>query len=84
MNVTAHSIAITHRLELTNRELELLNNFLSYGSLLDYLKGITPNSYNGGVTREEMTSFINSLKAAVLSSAASVNRIAKEHKLVRV
>ena len=71
-------IEVTARLLLSARDLELLNNFLSYDGLSAYVKSIAPNSYEGGVSLEEMRSFVESLKATVETAKDNVNEMVKK------
>lgn len=51
------------RLKFSPREIDLLVNLLSY-DIEAYVNKITPNSYEGGVSKEQMMKFVNELKAS--------------------
>lgn len=70
-------IEVTMRLLLSAREVELLNNFLSYDGLQAYIKSIAPNSYEGGVSLQEMTTFIDHLKGTIKEAKSEANAKAK-------
>lgn len=64
MKALRHEIIITGKIEFSKRELDLLTNFLSY-DIHSYIRTITPNSYEGGVSLEEMANFIATLQVNV-------------------
>lgn len=62
MQTEIATIKIETKLILSQRELNLLINLLSY-DIREYVKTITPNSYEGGVSTEEMSNFVGVLLA---------------------
>ena len=76
MKVYPHKIEVESKLVLSGRELELLNNLLSY-DYKPWVKSVTPNSYAGGVTEKELLAFVESLKGAAAEALASVNETVK-------
>lgn len=83
MNVLIHKIDVTCKLELTARDVELLECLTSYDNkkLLEGIFGPKDKSYgvsyNGGVKFEELEKFLDKLKGAAGEMKAYVN----EHAL---
>lgn len=77
MNLVKAKIEITCRLELTRREVELLENVTSYGNKqwADIICGDHGNSYNGGVKAEEVVVFLDKLRDAAGSMKTEVNKV---------
>lgn len=71
------TVTIEHRIAFSMRELQLLQNLLSY-DIEKYVKTITPNSYEGGVSQEEMIKFVGILHATVNLSVTSVKQKLKK------
>lgn len=80
MKLVVHTIDVTARLELTAREVELLENATSYGNdkWADIICGDHGNSYNGGVAKTELLVFLDQLRSAASSMKAQINGYAKQ------
>lgn len=80
MNILKHKIDVTARLELTAREVELLECVTSYGT--QWTESIWGKydsvSYNGGVKKEEAISFLKKLSAAASEMKVSINESVKQ------
>lgn len=76
MKLVKSHIEVTCRLELTRRDVELLENVTSYGNKqwVEIICGEHGNSYNGGVKAEEMLAFLDKLRDAAGSMKAEVNK----------
>ena len=79
MKALQHSITITGRIEFTRRELQLLNNLFSYDNKA--LLSNTPNSYEGGVTREEMAKFIKDFHTEIKGVINKVDLLLENSKI---
>lgn len=77
MKILTQKIEVTSNLQLSGRELELLDNFLAYDNKARIAE-ICPNSYQGGVSVKEMTEFISGLKSSVNHMIHNINETAKQ------
>jgi hypothetical protein len=81
MKILQHTIEVTARLELTAREVELLENVTSYGNekwaaiIADPVHG---NSYNGGVSNKEIIAFLDKLRDAASGMKTQINNTVKQ------
>lgn len=77
MNLVKAKIEVTCRLELTRREVELLENVTSYGNKewAAIICGDRGNSYNGGVKGEEVVAFLDKLRDAAGAMKSEVNKV---------
>ena len=63
MNAEAAKITVESRLILTARELSILNHICSYAfDNKEFAKARQSSSYNGGVTKKEITDFIATMR----------------------
>lgn len=76
MEIYPHKIEVKVMLELSGRELELLDNLVSYDNK-KWVESICPNSYNGGVSQKQMLEFLASLKRVASDALANVNSTVK-------
>lgn len=65
MKILPHAIEVTGRLELTKRELELLEHTFSYDNQDKFADGIVSSVYHGGVSKKELLEFWKALHANV-------------------
>lgn len=79
MKALQHSIDITGRIEFTRRDLQLLNNLLSYNK--KSLLSNTPNSYEGGVTTGDMSKFLDDLHTQVKSVMSRIDVLLDQSKM---
>jgi hypothetical protein len=78
MNILPHTIAVTARLELNAREVELLENITSYGNkrwadIICGQKSDDANSYNGRVSNKEVVLFMDNLRDVAGKMKAIIN-----------
>jgi hypothetical protein len=85
MKTLLHDITVTARLELTARDVELLENLTSYDNKA-WIESICPatdgNSYNGGVKPAELLNFVECLRVAAKHMKNEIN-VAARQGLVR-
>lgn len=74
--IKGYKVEATVTIELTARDLELLDNVTSYGAekWADTICGDRGNSYNGGVSMKEMVEFIEKLNGIASSASAAINK----------
>lgn len=75
MKAVVSKLDVTYRFELTKRELQLLNNLLSYENK-EIAKNV-PNSYEGEVTVKEMREFLDSLRDTARTCAKETDEAVK-------
>ncbi len=62
MKAGTHKIEVEAQLILNRRELQLLNHIFSYDHS-SIVKGVVSSYYSGGVTEEEVKTFMKSIRA---------------------
>lgn len=79
MKIQGYHVAATVTVELTVRDLELLDNVTSYGvdNWVKNICGERGNSYNGRVTPAEMKDFIKKLQSVARESSTIINNHVK-------
>lgn len=72
MQLNKSTVVITANLQLSRRELQLMHNLLAY-DIKNYIKTITPNSYENGVSTKELTDFVTELSLSLSKMIQSVD-----------
>lgn len=74
MKILPHKIEVESNLILNKRELELLHHIFSFNNKEQFVAGMESSYYAGGVTKQEMLNFIETIHSNTTNMINSINK----------